>query len=66
MTKKQQFAWWAYIVGGLILILFIVPTLISASDTLAVIAAIVLLVLFGVVSWHFWVRRAYQSIKENL
>lgn len=66
MTKKQQFKWWVYIVGGLVLILFIVPTLLSARDTIAVISGIVLLVIFGVISWHLWIKSAFQSIKGKL
>jgi len=66
MTKKQQFKWWVYIVGGLILILFVVPALLSARDTIAVISGLILLVVLGVISWRLWVKGAIQSIKGKL
>lgn len=65
MNKKLTLVWWVYIVGGLTLMLFIVPAMLSAGDTLTVIGALLLLVAFGFVSWRLWVRRYLNFLKET-
>lgn len=64
-ANKKKMKWWAYIICGIVLILFLVPAMISAKDDFAVIGGIVLLIIFGVVSWHFWISKCIQSIKAK-
>lgn len=54
-SSTRELFWWLYAVF-VVMLLFVVPSLMSAGDTIAVIAGVLLMVLFGVVSWKFWVR----------
>lgn len=59
--KSKDLQWWAYLVG-LVLLMFVVPTLMSAQDTVLVIIGIILMIAFAVVSWKFWIRPSIQFI----
>lgn len=61
MTRKRALVWWIYIVSLIVVVLFVVPTMLSASDTGMVLSAIGLLVLIGVLSWNLWVRQSVQQ-----
>jgi hypothetical protein len=58
--------WWAYIISGIVLLLFLAPALISAADTVAVLAGVGMLVLYGVWSWKFLIRGLIKQLKETL
>lgn len=68
MKKKKkstrELLWWLYIVFAVMLV-FVVPSLMSAGDTIAVIAGVLLMVLFGVVSWKFWVRPLITTLGKK-
>lgn len=66
MTKTRQVQWWIYIVTGLAVIFFLVPTLVSARSDIAVFSGLLLLTGYGFVSWHFWIAEALASIKGKL
>lgn len=62
MTKKSQFIWWSYVIAGIVGILFLCPMLISEPDTLLVLAGVLLLVLYGVWTWHLWFKKSVTFI----
>lgn len=66
MTNQQQIKWWLYFIGGVPLLLFFIPMLVSADNTFAVVGGVLLLIAFGTLSWHFWIKDAFKSIKGKL
>lgn len=62
MTRKQ-FIWWLYAITTVILLFFVAPILVSAPSTLMVLMAVVLLVLYGVFTWHMWVKQLLDFIE---
>lgn len=54
--KHKTISLWAYVITGIILLLFVAPALISAADTVAVLFGVVLLVLYGTWSWRLIVE----------
>jgi hypothetical protein len=68
MTKTRQLVWWLYIFGGISLLRFLGPALISAPDTGLVLIGAGLLILYGVWSYRLWARRTaiflFNKVKE--
>lgn len=58
--------WLVYIVSGIVLILFVVPTLVSMPDTSEVILGLIICLAFGVISWQFWIRRTILTLRRKL
>lgn len=59
MSRKSTIKWWTYVWSGLILLLFLVPALLSASDDWLVLLGVSLLVGYGWWSWKFWIRKLF-------
>lgn len=66
MTRRDRIHWWIYAIATVVLWFFFGPYLVSAADTVMVLAAVVLIVLYGVWSWELWVKRFIQIIQERL
>lgn len=63
MTKWQKLHWWLYVLFGVTILFFLVPALVSAKDTLAVLIGVALLIAFGYWSWELWVRRVFNWVE---
>jgi len=63
MRYYDHVKWWLYIFVGVVFLFFVLPSMMSAPDTLTNIAAIMLLVLFGVWSWHLWIKKVLKSLE---
>lgn len=64
-VKKRELHWWLYLVFGA-MISIVVPLMVSARDTISNIIGIIILVIYGVVSWKFWVRPLITKMQEKM
>lgn len=63
--QKRELQWWLYLVIGA-MISIVVPLLVSARDTISNLIGVIVLVVYGVVSWKFWVRPLIMKMKEKV
>lgn len=64
MSRKEISVWWAYVVLGFVLFGFVAPAMISAADTMIVIGGVLFCVLFGVWTWHLWVKDLMAKLEK--
>lgn len=66
MTKKRTALWWSYVVSGVVLLFFLAPSLISAADTVLVLAGVALVISYGVWTWMLWGKSLAANIAKDL